>query len=332
MMLPTKSLEDKVDQFLSIYTELKKALKWKVSDKKMIMLVSSMYVVNNRPFDLQQYLRISEHIKSSVDVFNTLRSSQRFSIAAMLDIHFDRAEDVFQSYLHLYEALVKGGFKRGMFTYIAAGVIFTSDTNPAKYNALIEKAQRIYKAMKKEHMFLTTQNDYPLAVLLASQNKEIHLLIEHIEGFYHELQTKGFRKGNDLQFLSHILSLNPKGDRTLLSNRCMQINEKISQLGKKLKTMNYPTIGMLALCDQNQLDLEKIIELTERLSSEKDFKWQKDLNLMLIVHLFMSEITKDTTVSNTGMMTTIEIMMQAQQAAMIASITAVTAASSSNNS
>lgn len=331
MILPTKNLEYKIDQFLSIYNEIKNVLKWKVSDKRMIMLVSSMYVANNRPFDLQQFLRISEHIKSSVDAFNTLRTSQRYSIAAMLDIRFDHAEDVFQSYLDLYENLVKGGFKRGMFSYIAAGVIFTGNTAPTEYDGLIEKAQSIYKAMRKEHMFLTSQNDYPLAVLLASRNEKIHSLMEHIEGFYHQLETQGFRKGNDLQFLSHILSLDPEGDRNLLSNRCRQIFEKLSQLGKKPKTMNYPTLGMLALCDQNQLDLQKVIQLTERLNSEKDFKWQKDINLMLAVHLFMSEITEDPTISNTGMMTTIEIIMQAQQAAMIASMAAISAASSSSN-
>jgi len=95
--------------------------------------------------------------------------------------------------------------------------------------------------------------------------------------------------------------------------------------------MNYPTIGMLALFDQDQLDLKEVINLTERLNSEKDFKWQKDINFMFAVHLLMSEVTEDTTFSDTGMMTTIEIIMQAQQAAMIASIAAVTASSAATS-
>jgi hypothetical protein len=331
MKLPTESLEQKVNRFLAIYTDLKKALKWKVTDNKTVMLTSTMYVVNNRKFDLERFLRISDHIKSSVGGFNTLRSSQRFSIAAMLDIRLENVEDVFQSYLDLYETLIKGGFKRGMFTYITAGIIFTSDTQPSDYNEIIERANSIYKAMKSEHLFLTSESDYPLAVLLALRNEETSSLMQHIEGFYDQLNKLGLKKGNDLQFLSHILSLDPKGDRNILSNRCMQTYDKLTQLSKKPKTMHYPSIGMLAMCEQDQLDLTVVMQLTKRLNSEKEFKWQKDLNFMLAVHLVMSEITEDTTLSNTGMMTTLEIIMQAQQAAMIASMGAVAAASASNS-
>lgn len=325
------NLEQKVDQFFSVYSDLKKALKWKVTDHKTMMLIASMYVVNKREFDIQRFLQVSEYIKSNVNAFNTLRSQERFSIGAMLDIHYDRVEDVFHSYLDLYEVLVKSGFKRGMFTYIAAGVLFTSKIDPKDHVFFVEKAHHIYKAMQKEHMFLTSENDYPLALLLATQHEEVSSLIERMEGFYHQLQTVGFKKGNDLQFLTHILSLDSTADKNGLSDRCLEIFDKIHQLNKKPKPVNYPTIGMLALCDQKQFDLQNLIWVTERLNAEKDFKWQKDINFMLAAQLFISELTEDTSVPTTGLMTTLEIIMQAQQAAMIASMAAVTAATASNN-
>lgn len=233
--------------------------------------------------------------------------------------------------IYLYEVLVKSGFKRGMFTYIAAGVLFTSKIDPKDHVFFVEKAHHIYKAMQKEHMFLTSENDYPLALLLATQHEEVSSLIERMEGFYHQLQTVGFKKGNDLQFLTHILSLDSTADKNGLSDRCLEIFDKIHQLNKKPKPVNYPTIGMLALCDQKQFDLQNLIWVTERLNAEKDFKWQKDINFMLAAQLFISELTEDTSVPTTGLMTTLEIIMQAQQAAMIASMAAVTAATASNN-
>ncbi|WP_158661037.1 DUF4003 family protein [Bacillus kwashiorkori] len=324
-------MDERVDQFLSVYSELKKALRWKVSDNKTLMLIASMFVVNKREFDIQRFLQVSEYIKGNVDAFNTLRSQERFSIGAMLHIHFNRVEDVFHSYLHLYETLINSGFKRGMFTYIAAGVLFTSKTDSQDYRLIAEKAYRIYKAMQKEHLFLTSENDYPLALLLATRNEEVPSLIERMEDFYHQLQTLGFKKGNDLQFLSHVLSLDPSADKKILSERCITLFDKIHQLHKKPKSVHYPTIGMLALCDQSQLDLQKLINVTERLNTEKDFKWQKDINFMLAAQLFISELTEDTTVPTAGLMTTLEIIMQAQQVAMIASMAAVTAATASNN-
>lgn len=330
-MLTNHNLEQKIDQFLSIYKELKKALKWKVTDHKTTMLIASMYVVNKRDFDLQRFLQVSEYIKSNVNAFNTLRSQERFSIGAMLDIHCDQVEDVFHSYLDLYDVLAKSGFKRGMFTYIAAGILFTSKIDPKEHILFVERAQHIYKAMQKEHMFLTSENDYPLALLLATRDEDVSSLIERMEGFYHQLQIIGFKKGNDLQFLTHILSLDPTADKNVLSDCCLEIFDKIHQLNKKPKPVNYPIIGMLALCDQKQFDLQHLITVTERLNAEKDFKWQKDINFMLAAQLFICELTKDPTVPTTGLMTTLEIIMQAQQAAMIASMAAVTAATASNN-
>ncbi len=331
-MLLNDNLESKVEPFLTIYQELKGAFKWK-ADKKVLMLVSSMYVINGRAFDLERFNEISKHIQTQVGAFNTLRSSsERFSIAAMLDIKCDEPEVGFQSYLDLYELLVSGGFRRGMFTYIAAVVLFSSNVAPTNYEEIGAKAQDVYKAMKKEHRFLTSQDDYPLSVLLATRNEEISILMERVEGYYHQLHQLGFRKGNDLQFLSHILSLVPEGNATQLSQRCLDIYETITTLWKKPKSLLYPTIGMLALTDEGQLNLKEVMVIAERLNSEKDFKWDKDLNFMFAVNLLISEKMEDPTVSNTGMMTTIEVILQAQQAAMVASMTAVSAAAATSSS
>lgn len=42
------TLQDKVQEYTNIYEQLYKSLKWKVSDTKTLMIVASMYVVNQK--------------------------------------------------------------------------------------------------------------------------------------------------------------------------------------------------------------------------------------------------------------------------------------------
>ncbi|XBO86654.1 DUF4003 family protein [Bacillus licheniformis] len=93
----------------------------------------------------------------------------------------------------------------------------------------INRALSIYKGMKDKHVFLTSAGDYLLAVLLAGSNMETGELIDYIEAFYQKLSQAGFRKGNDLQFLSHILSLMPERDSDQLVARSLRIYDELTK-------------------------------------------------------------------------------------------------------
>lgn len=153
-----------------------------------------------------------------------------------------------------------------------------------------------------------------------------------MEGFYRQLHVKGFRKGNDLQFLSHVLSLDPERDMQELVRRTDTIYGKLKQSGMNIKTMHYSDIGMLALIPGADEEIKRIPQLARDLEAGKHFG-QRDVSIKLAIHFIVHEKLKESNLVETGLTAAIETMIQAaQQAAMIASIAAISAASASNNS
>lgn len=303
-----------LDSYKQTFDLLKRHMKWKVSDKRILMTISSIYVLNQETLDVDRFLQLADAIKKKAGLFSSIRSHPRFTTAAMLDVKLERPEDKVDQLHVLYDLFRKARFGSSVFTYIAATILH---------------AKEIYDDMKREHAFLTTSSDYPMATILALENRTG--IIQHIEDFYNELPKHGFRKGNDLQFLSHILALNTAAPKHVLISRVIHVMDSFVQAHIKAKQMYYPIIGMLALLPPEEYDIRPLLSLYEELNSEKEYKWYKDINLILAASFFMNEKIDKNGLAETSLNTILEAILQAQQAVMIATVTA-TAAASSNNS
>jgi hypothetical protein len=311
-------MKSNIEQYVQAYQDLQHHMKWKVTDKRILMTIASIYVLNQKPLQVERLLDLSDKIKQKASLFSSLRSNSRFTTAAMLDVKFGNPEEKIQELLDTYDLFREVKFGSGTFTYIAAGILMASESENAKET--VNKAKAIYDGMKKEHAFLTSSNDYPLATLLAIEDQPD--IIDHIERFYEELSKNGFRKGNDLQFLSHILALSNDVERNVLINRAMHIKDSFQQTPFKVKSMYYPIIGMLALLPQNEYSIDQIVSMYEELKQQKDFKWQKDMNVMASASIFVHDKIENTQLAEASLSTILEAILQAQQAVMIATIVA----------
>ncbi|MEN2465391.1 DUF4003 family protein [Ornithinibacillus sp. JPR2-1] len=303
-----------MDSYKQTFDLLKRHMKWKVSDKRILMTISSIYVLNQETLDVDRFLQLADAIKKNAGLFSSIRSHPRFTTAAMLDVKLERPEDKVDQLHVLYDLFRKARFGSSVFTYIAATILH---------------AKEIYDDMKREHAFLTTSSDYPMATLLALENRTG--IIQHIEDFYNKLPKHGFRKGNDLQFLSHILALDTEAPKHVLINRVIHVMNSFVQARIKATQMYYPIIGMLAILPPEEYDIRPILSLYEELNSEKEFKWYKDINLILAASFFMNEKIDRNGLAETSLSTILEAILQAQQAVMIATVTATTATSSNNS-
>lgn len=325
-----QDLDQIIAEYTEVFTQLNKKLKWSIIDPSSLMMISSLYTMNEKSFQMERFSALSNYIKKNVGVFSTLKSSHRFTIAAMIDLHFKEPKENFHKYLDVYEKVVEGGFKRGRFTYIAALSLLTSNAETDS-DLLIDRAMIIYKTMKKSHYFLTGDNDYPLAVLLAQLDRNIDVLISDIDRYYDQLHQNGFRKGNDLQFLSHIFTIQQDVDASVLVDRATGLTHDLKKLGLRVKPMFYPAIGLLALIKNSSKDIETIKSLYHRFNTEKQFRWKKDMNFIIATNFIVKDRVENTSLITTGIQTTIETIIQAQQVAMIAGATAAATASSSSN-
>lgn len=318
-------VQEKLDEYKHIYEQLKEKLRWKISDKRTLMIVASMYVVNDKPFHFPQFFELSQYVKKQAGFFSPLKSYSRFTIAAMLDVRFEQPIESFHKLLELYNRLAAGGFSRGIFTYIAAAAMLS---NREEYGETLARSLAIYKGMKAKHKFLTSSSDYPLAVLLGKHEDSVEILLERMGDFYEKLSEVGFSKGNDLQFLSHILSLHREVEQDILIGRCAVLLQALKQSGQKVKKMHYSTIGLLALLEDGTGVIEEVGKAMEYLNKEKRFKAYRDVNFMMAVNFLVSDKISDSHALETGLYTAIEAIIQAQQAAMVSYVAVISASSS----
>ncbi|SET75745.1 Protein of unknown function [Oceanobacillus limi] len=322
-------MNTKVQDYSTTFKTLQKNMKWKVSDKRILMTIASIYVMNNKKLDITKLLQLADKIKSRASLFSSMKSYPRFTTSAMLDVNFDDPEAKISSLYDYYHKLKQARFKSGTYTYIAATILLTNEPHPHSIETLIQKAKKIYDGMKQEHGFLTNEGDYPLAMLLAYQERVDY--IQHIEAYYERLAKNGFRKGNDLQFLSHILSLKEDENPDNLVNRCLHVSDRLKEAGIRTKTMYYPVFGILSLLPPDVFHVNEIMDMYDALCAEKDFKWQKDMNVLMAVSFFVNDKLENKGLAETSIYTVLETVIQAQQAVMIATMAGATAAATSSS-
>lgn len=325
----TKDLNEKTKQYISIYAELKSKLKWKVAHDQILMLISSAYIVNKREFDFHRFYDLSSYIKSNIGSFSTLNSHHRFTVASFLDIHFQQeAKQTFHTFIDVYNEMVKLGYKRDMFTYLSALILLTGKSETTNQREQMNMGLSVYQQMKKNHYFLTSTQNVPLAVLLGENGKGLQAL-NKAETCYRLLAANRLKKGQYLHQVSHILALQSKKDPETLVSQCKHIYQSITDSFKKPKSYHYPDLALLTFLEEP--NIKAVLDITHELNQEKAFKWQKEMNFKIAVSLYLSEHMEENLLIESGLYTAIETVIQAQQAAATAAIISSTAASHSHD-
>lgn len=326
------SVESVVNQYEAIYEEMKDEFKWSFMDKKVLLHAAMTYAVQNDiSFDVKRFKSLSEKIKKDASLFSPLKQDKRVTVAAILETKYDDPSSNFQYMKRIYDRLIKNKFRRGSATYTTALVILSQADRIHSLDEYMEQTMVIYKGMKKEHPFITSEHDYPLAALLAAHKQDTKKLINRIEYFYESLAKNGFRKGNDLQFLSHVLSLESENDDNELIERTIAAKEAWKQSGMKHKGLHYPVTGLLALAGGDSLLFDTISETAERMNRRKSFRWEKDWNSLVAANITMQTTLDPNESLSVSMYASLDTILEAQNATMVAAATAGAVASTSTS-
>ena len=173
---------------------------FKLESEYMYPVCAQIFLAADRPVDREQMERCKALVKSTTGLFSNFRGNIKLPIVCMLAAG-DDPEDRWARTQRAY-ALLKERFFGS--EYLALAALLLSDTvGEEALPALAARGKALYQRMRKEHPFLTGQEDSVFALLLAESQRTDDELIDDMEACYGLLDER-FPKGDALQSVSQI--------------------------------------------------------------------------------------------------------------------------------
>ena len=315
------------NHFTQTVEMIAKAAGWTV-DRKIILAIASMHVASGRTFDAEKYKEIIQEMKKQSSWVSPLRSSVGHSIAGSL-MEEQNPQQAVANLIENEKILREAKFKSGNFSFIGAQFL-TKDQQEKRAHA--QKARALYEAIRKHHRFLTSFDDIPYTVLLSQSNDDVEMRAEVMNRYYKELRTYHFSAGNELQWLSQVMTFLSAQYDVNLAPSVVTIRDTLKKQGVKVKYMHYPLLGFLAILKLDHTQLQQIIDLYHELRGLKLLKWHRELVLFMAIQIVIYDIAIVQQKLSMTILSSIELLIQAQQAAFMASVMAAAAASGSSSS
>lgn len=302
------------------FEQLKNAVGWTV-DKRITLSITSYYVTSGKKFNGQRFLAISDAIKQKSGWTSPLRSHIHYMMAAFLENEHEEPSMAVDELLAKQAILKSAGFKTNAYSYLAALLMTKKET---EQSLEASHAKQLYNEMKVHHPFLTQHDDVPYAVMLGKLQGNHKERAATMNRYYTELRSQGFHMGNELQWMSQILTYKSEAYHSHIVDDAVQIRDHLKKAGIKVRTSHYVMVGFLTTLEIKSEALQHVIETYRELENIKLFKWYKDMILPIAVQLETKHIIEGAT--SVSVATSMEMMMQAQQAAMISTMAATSAA------
>lgn len=313
------------NQFTNMVDDVSKAV-GRTVDRKIVLAIASKYVASGKPFDSVKYKEVLQEMKKQTSWTSPLRTTVGYSIAANL-LEQEDPEQAVKNLLNNVNIMKEAKFRSGNFSFIGAQFL-TEEESEKRAHA--QAARVLFDAIRKHHKFLTSYDDIPYAVLLSSPSDDAELRAETMNRYYKELRTYNFNAGNELQWLSQLLTfLSAQYDNNLVPS-VVAIRDTLKNQDIKVKTMHYPLLGFLAILEVNQVQLQQIINLYNELKDMKLLKWHREFVLFMAIQIAIYDMAQVQQSLSMTIMSSIELLIQAQQAAMFAAMSAAAVASSSS--
>lgn len=313
------------NQFTNMVEDVSKAV-GRTVDRKIVLAIASKYVASGKPFDSVKYKEVLQEMKKQTSWTSPLRTTVGYSIAANL-LEQEDPQQAVKNLLNNVNIMKEAKFRSGNFSFIGAQFL-TEEESEKRAHA--QAARALFDAIRKHHKFLTSYDDIPYAVLLSSPSDDAELRAETMNRYYKELRTYNFNAGNELQWLSQLLTfLSAQYDNNLVPN-VVTIRDTLKNQDVKVKTMHYPLLGFLAILEVNQVQLQQIVDVYNELKDMKLLKWHREFVLFMAIQIAIYDMAQVQQSLSMTIMSSIELLIQAQQAAMFAAMGAAAVASSSS--
>lgn len=315
-----------VTRYLETFEHLRRTKRW-TDDTSILRFVAITLAAAGLPDPRASLDSAAAVLKERAGWTSPLRSHLRYVAAAMI---LRRGLDpagvharVIETRKRFKDVKIPRGGTGPLF---AALLMVLHEEGGSVPKATVARLSQIYARMKDDHFWLTDKNDLPAAVVHALRSEPVDQLAEQVESAYRRLHGSGFRRGNSLQLASQLLPLDPRGVSNAIQ-RFSRIAETLKAEKERVSTSRYGEIAVLALAADPPAKLvTRLLRIRDTLRAAKP-RPSKDLAFSLATGLTLSSDMH--TVRSLKTIQSVQAILDAQQAVMVASIAAATAAASS---
>lgn len=324
--------QSKAEQFTDYYKQLKDTFKFE--SNLSLMYCAMMYINNKTQPDLQYLKDARDYLRAQTSIFSNFRGINELIVAVMIALN-GNYQRCFDEAKQCYEELIDEGFKSGTYLPVAA-IYIARNSEPTERTQTIKRMQLIYKDMKANHFWLTSQDDYIYAALLATSKRSVEDITKISECYYNTLHQQGLSKNDALQSLSHVLTLSDE-DTTTLAERFINFKQLLKTRGYNIKSYTIPVVGVMTLVDkQSEKMADAAVQLADWLKQQRSFgNWSIDKNMRLalsaalITDYHIDDYQKS--VEENILATTIQSLMIAQNISMMTAVFSVSASTAGSH-
>lgn len=296
------------------------------------------YTMKNQRVDTERVNLALDIITNNTSIFSNFRGMNKLTTAITISFE-ENMENSFREIRGIYDSL-KENFYNNSYLVITALVIYNARerVNPIK---AVKNTKLAYDYMKQHHRFLTGQEDISNAAIIATTSNNLEKTFIDIEKCYEYLKDRRISSSNNIQGLSHMLSLINMSYEDKC-NSVIKMNDILKSKRVALKSYYLPMLGIVAFLDDNQEAVaDSIVEVDKVLKQEKGFgnfllgaDFRNMISAALVSHEYienMDENIKENIANNTNNIA-LTVAIAVQTAIMISSASAAAAASSSSSS
>ena len=322
---------DPVTAYLETFDRLRTAKRW-TTDTATYRFVALTLGAAGPDLSHHRLEEVAAGLRRRAGWTSPLRSELRYVVAAMI---LRRGLDpvvVHSQVVATRDRFREHGVKRrGTGATLAALLLALQAEGKRVPPPHFDRLARIYAQWRADHFWLTDANDLPAAALHAARKVSVESLTEDVRRAYARLRDAGFRRGNQLQLVSHLLAVDPRGADNAVQ-RFAVIADHLRKAGERIGTGRYDEIAVLALTQSPPGHVvDRVLGYRDRLRSAKP-RPSKDIAFSLAAGVELAEDSEQAGERGTGdlaALQSIRAILDAQQAATIAAVSAGAAASGS---
>lgn len=297
------------------------------------MVAAASFTEKDKTIDVEELKSCIKLLRSKQGIFSDLRGNNELIIGSKMALS-GNPEEYLEDLLGVYKKFQQGKIFGSEFRVLAAASI--CDTGKASQaDAVIEKTNELLKGMKKDHPFLTSDEDTSLAVLLAFKEKSVEDILTELEETFQYIKKNFAFHENASYSLSQVLTTYD-GTAEQKGQKVLDLFNAFKEAGAKYgKNYELASLGILININKNIEEIvSEVIETAEFLKNKKGFgilEMDKATRLML-GSMLVSEVygASDSAVSASVSSGALAAVI-AQELCMLAAVMAATTVTSSSH-